>query len=496
MSLQQYFNEFHEAIKLSDENSELRTSRDAIKKNLTLGLKKILDEQEMKLPVFFDQGSYSMGTGTKPISGKTTFDIDEGVIFEINKDDYPDPTKIKAWVSKALDGQTKLGTEIKEPCVRVVYSEDGEEKYHVDLAIYTRVVTTSDTPLLLARGKPHSIETSKYWDKSDPITLKELINTKYSDDNAAQFRRVIRYLKRWKDIQFNSAQNGKPTGIGLTVATYYYFSPFFDDYGNPLDELALLNVLNRLTSEAKNTSGNLQLILPVEPHNDLLSKMSDQQNEKFRDRLQSLKDDVEIAISKKDVNMALSLLAKHFGDDFPVEPTGTEKSAIVIAKKASLGYFPAYHDYSKHLVGEQIELQAYLKLRNQTSEIPLVSDKKILSPGQYLHFRARYEGEYDYVQWQVVNTGQHALSEFSSGRNKNAFRGELDDAKVPNTNPSKYSKNNNRYKKSDNPWETWEHTDYTGKHWIQCLAFKNGVCVAKSRKFFVNIYNPAFPNYD
>ena len=220
MSLQPYFDEFHEQIKLSDENSDLRTSRDAIKKTLSNGLKELADEG-ITLPSFFDQSSYAMGTGTKPLSGKTTFDIDEGVIFDISKDDYPDPTTVKTWLAEALEDQTSLGTEIKEPCVRVVYSEGGDEKYHVDLAVYARVISESDAPLYLARGKKHSLEENKYWDISDPVTLKNLINNRFSDKNAAQFKRIIRYLKRWKDVQFHYAGKGKPTGISLTVAAYY-----------------------------------------------------------------------------------------------------------------------------------------------------------------------------------------------------------------------------------------------------------------------------------
>lgn len=494
MSLQPYFDEFHEQIKLSGENSELRTSRDAIKKTLSNGLKELVDEG-ISLPEFFDQGSYVMGTGTKPLSGKTTFDIDEGVIFDISKDDYPDPTTVKTWIAEALEDQTTLGTEIKEPCVRVVYSKDGEEKYHVDLAVYTRIVSTSNAPLYLARGKKHSLDENKYWNISDPITLKNLINNRFSDKSAAQFRRIIRYLKRWKDVQFHYSGKGKPTGISLTVAAYYYFSPYFDENGNPLDINALVNLLSRILAEAKDSSGNLQIVLPVEPRNDLLYKMTSLQNEKLREKMLALKEDLVEAIPKRDFNDALSILAKHFGDDFPIT-TGTAKAAIIVVNKPKLGIYYGYTDYGQNVPSGDIHLQGYLKLRNQISEVPLVSDKKILSPGHYLCFKASYDGDYDSVRWQVVNTGQHALSEYSSGKNSNAFRGQLDEAKVPNTNPSKYSRNNDQYKKSNNPWETWEHTQYTGKHWIQCLAFKNGVCVAKSKKFFVNIYNPEFQNYD
>jgi hypothetical protein len=495
MDLQRYFNDFHEQIKLGDENVDLRTSRDAIKNRLSATLKDIVGELDVCLPVFFDQGSYAMGTGIKPISGKTTFDIDEGVIFDINKAYFSDPVEVKKWLTEALSDQTKLGTEIKEPCVRVIYSEDGEEKYHVDLAVYAREISSSDTPLNLARGKEYSLEENKYWDISDPIRLKNLINDKFSDDERAQFRRIIRYLKRWKDVQFSWAGKGKPTGISLTAAVYYYFSPFFDSNHNPSDIYALLAVLNGILAGVSSVNARIQIFLPVSPNNDLLSKMTEVQNNKFIEKMRSLRDDVVKVVTMNNINEALALLASHFGDDFPIEPSDTQKVAIIAVKKPSLGYFPSYSDPGVSLSEEKIKLYGYLKLRNQVSKTPLVSDKKVLSIDHNLIFRAEYDGEFDQILWQVVNTGNHAYQEYSSGRNKNAFRGSLEEAKVPNTNPSKFSKNS-PYKKSLDPLQTWEHTEYTGKHWIQCFAFKNRACIAKSKKFFVNIYNPEFPNYD
>lgn len=493
MNLQPYFDQFHEEVKLIDENVDLRTSRDAIKTNLSNKLKELLTEKQIKLPVFFDQGSYAMGTGVKPLSGKTTFDIDEGLIFEISVIDYDDPVEIKKWVADALSEHTKVGTEIKEPCVRVVYSEQDEEKYHVDLAIYTRVYSNMPTPLLLARGKEFSQKESKYWDVSDPIVLKNLINEKFADETRLQFRRVVRYLKRWKDVQFNSAKNGKPTGISLTTAAYYYFEPSFSVDGNPDDLQALSNVVGSLSKQSFNMHGRLEIVLPVQPHNDLLAKMSDKQNEKFQEKLKNLYNDLLIATFKKDINEALSLLAKHFGDDFPISPIGSKNLALVNVPKPKLGYHPSYTDYGSLLSKHEIRLKCFLKLPSQINEIPLVSDKKVLTPGLYLHFYAEYDGDYDKIQWQVVNTGEHARSEFSS--TNNSFRGELNYSKMLNANVSKRSPD--RYVHySYNQLETWEHTDYTGKHWMQCLAFKNGTCVAKSKKFYVNILNPKHPNYD
>ena len=48
---------------------------------------------------------------------------------------------------------------------------------------------------------------------------------------------------------------------------------------------------------------------------------------------------------------------------------------------------------------------------------------------------------------------------------------------------------------NSNPSVHWEKSLYTGKHWIECFIVKDGICVARSGRFYVNIYNPEFPRY-
>ncbi len=39
-----------------------------------------------------------------------------------------------------------------------------------------------------------------------------------------------------------------------------------------------------------------------------------------------------------------------------------------------------------------------------------------------------------------------------------------------------------------------EHSLYTGKHWIECFIVTNeGVCIARSGRFYVIFLNPRFP---
>ena len=94
----------------------------------------------------------------------------------------------------------------KEPCITLQYQEGGEPVYHVDLAVYGK---DRHGRLFLARGKEHGVETS--WEPANPVGLTRSIGARLSGDAAAQFRRVIQYLKRWKDQHFSAEGNAAAT---------------------------------------------------------------------------------------------------------------------------------------------------------------------------------------------------------------------------------------------------------------------------------------------
>jgi len=68
------------------------------------------------------------------------------------------------------------------------------------------------------------------------------------------------------------------------------------------------------------------------------------------------------------------------------------------------------------------------------------------------------------VYWQVVNTGEEASK-------VNQLRGKIFPAKVAGKGGLIQD----------------EGTQYTGTHWIECFIVKNGVCVARSGEYIVNI---------
>lgn len=338
--IQKYFIEFHDAIKLDDENKTLREKRDII-------LKKLKDKITSKAPSYdtFIQGSYAMSTGIKPVSGE--YDIDVGLWFDMSKEDYK-PLEAKEWVYDALKDHTK-DVKIKNPCVTVTYQEDGQAAFHVDLTVYA--ANNSDDKIYLAKGKKYSLEENKKWEESNPKELINLIKEKFSDsEDRAQYRRIIRYLKRWKDLKFATEGHAAPTGIALTISAYEYMSPksaLVDNFANKrkYDDLgALKDFLNNLLSAFSsivNSKGEvverLEIKVPTPIYNDLFEKMSDNQMKELKDKIITLRDALLTAEDEVDPVEACKKLAAEFGTDFPV-PTKeqtAQRSALAVTTSSS-----------------------------------------------------------------------------------------------------------------------------------------------------------------
>jgi hypothetical protein len=328
-SVQTQFDQFHEAIKLKrfEENLTLREKRDAVLGKLLKELPAVFaaHDEEYHQPKFRDQGSYEMGTGVKPLNGD--YDIDQGVYFPLGTGDYPDPVVLKRRVRQALDGHTKEVC-IRRSCVTVFYQRAGEHLYHVDLAVYVDGSSDADGKARLAKGKENSNEAYRVWEVSDPQGLKDTIFTKFSGLERDQFRRVVRYLKRWRDFNFPADGNAAPLGIGLTVAAYDDLRPVIvDRTAGKADDLAALRslvgaVLDRFAwvwdADEQQLVRRLSVFLPVEPRGDLFARMTSKQMAAFEDKLKTLKGALDAASIEVDPVDACEALQLVFGEAFPV----------------------------------------------------------------------------------------------------------------------------------------------------------------------------------
>lgn len=340
--VQKQFISFHEAIKQKRFKDEqvLRDKRDIVQRKLNERLPVVFEKYNEEVPewTWRDQGSYEMGTGVKPLSGD--FDIDQGLYFSIASTEI-DPVTLKKRVHEALDGHTD-DVGVRRPCVTVWYHKAGERVYHVDIAVYSAADANPSGNDLLAVGRLGSSDDNKWWEVSDPAGLADEILERFSGEDRKQFRRCVRYLKRWRDVKFSSDGNAAPNGIGLTVAAYRWLSnTYVDEWTNgkdkPDDLAALLGLVRSMLSgftlvyRDDEWADRLAITLPTRPYSDVLDKMTNNQMATFKSKLEGLRDALVFAQDEVDPTDACEKLRKVFGGDFPVP---TRKSTARVTSPA------------------------------------------------------------------------------------------------------------------------------------------------------------------
>lgn len=323
-NVQTYFNKFDEKIRRSyDDSSTLRDKRDLLLNDLRDGLRRYSQNHAVRIPRFehFNQGSYAIGTGIEPLPGED-YDIDVGLIFHLSKNDYSS-VQVKQWVYEALNTGNRT-VEFKRPCVRVQYHRAGSEVYHVDLAVYSESPSDWDNQIYLAKGFPGSVPENRIWEVAEPKKLVEVFQQRFQhqrDQN--QFKRIIRFLKRWKDVTFSANGNERPTGIAISACALKWFQVGsvynFMDRKNYYDDLTALKYLTESIINYFNFGSRIIVSLPVPPYNNLFEKMSDNQMSNFKIKLVVLRAELIRAEESHNALRACEILQGVFGSDFPTQ---------------------------------------------------------------------------------------------------------------------------------------------------------------------------------
>ncbi len=315
--LQKQFLEFHNAIKLGtyEENDFLRKKRKLIIDKLESKLKEKKDDGYPQYERSFNQGSYALNTGIKPVRAGD-YDIDVGVLMDCHKEDYK-PVELKELVADCIKHNNRT-VEVSRSCVTVTYMKDGKPDYHVDLPIYAKSSNAYDDTYYLAKGRKGLTEDKRVWQAADPEGINSIINGLYKgndtyEDNGSdqrrQFRRCVRYLKRWRNHKYVGIHS-----IGLTMAAYHWLEPDVDTQN---DGEVLLDLIKTILSNF-DYFGRLSINLPITPGSDLLKSVNDEDMATIKERFETLRDNLQSAVNEPDAHEASKTLRKSFGDDFPV----------------------------------------------------------------------------------------------------------------------------------------------------------------------------------
>ena len=328
MGIQTHFDKFHDRIKLGREDDAYRKARkrdDSIKSDVKSEFK------TAGYPVVNDfiQGSLGTHTGIVPISGD--YDIDRALVIE--NDTAPEnPVTAKKTALDVLQGRGFKNAKIKKPCVTADYASDN---IHIDFIVYKR----SGDQHYLAVGKENSDENNREWSAADPHGLTDWINddSRYGGDDAkdvlAQFRRLVRYLKRWRDMQFSEAVAAKVYSIGLTVMAKQRFVWSFSTEGARQDLQALVKTVGVILDagyfrEEGEGRYRVRVDLPREPYRDIFYGSSLDTGTQLYNKLKRLKDKLAEVEKLSDEREQCQILNQLFGGDFevPDPPKGSSRT--------------------------------------------------------------------------------------------------------------------------------------------------------------------------
>lgn len=317
----------------------------------------------------------------------------------------------------------------------------------------------------------------KRWILSNPkghIARTEFLNSdNFGEGKFVPLVKMVKWWwKHWCEENIPDEERPNPKGFWLECLAGNCFTRGIATWSENFQSL-LQTILSRY--------GNFTEPPPIDdpglPSEEIKTSMSSNEFVQFLNAVSVSLEQMNEAIRDTDDLRSTILYRKVFGDAFPIYDSA--QIDFTCPQRTHLG------DYSHRRAldcpikldskRKHVSLQAcYYKDDQHIAE--LRSDGPTLLPDLTIKFRAQTDIQWPYeVKWQVVNTGEHA-------KRSGGLRGDFFDSR---------DKNNH---KSGSMLENEESTSYTGKHWIQCFIVKDGVCVAESERFYVNIYNEEFPN--
>lgn len=319
MGLQRKFQEFSDKIHITRQSDDYKNAR--IKdESITEEIKNQFKQNGYRVIDSFIQGSLATYTAIR--QNNKDFDIDRAMIID-TQDAPSDPLIPKEVVLDILEKRGFKNAKIKKPCVTADYKL---QSLHIDITIYTKDNTTNDYKL--AVGKKNSSSENRIWSESDPVGLIDWVNNKevfilYQDEKIAQYRRLVRYIKRWRNIKFSEEVGRKVFSIGLTIMLKEHFKPSINTEGVANDLIALKNTIDSITyqstyfNEEKTAEWRVHVNLPVKPYRDIFTGSSLNTGTQLRNKFSSLNNSLQEVINEKDENEQCEKLRQIFGEDFP-----------------------------------------------------------------------------------------------------------------------------------------------------------------------------------
>lgn len=428
---------------------------------------KLLKNNELFGPNFINtapQGSFRQGTIIRPYDPECDFDVD--ILFEMKT---VEGWSAKDYLQKLANEFRKYGrykdkvdTRGKTRCVTIDYESD----FHVDVV-----------PCILRDGKLVIMNKSTDdYERTDGDGYAEWFEKQTSFTGGkylVEVTRLFKYIRDYKsDFEIKSVV--LTTLLGKQVSEAEVIETSFPDLPT-----SFKTIVNRLNDFLQANPDMPEICNPALSHENFNRNWDQEKYTKFRERVKFYNDKINEAFNESDVEKSLKQWQEIFGDDFCL-PLSEEREAA----KSEIEYEIDRVDHQRpisdiaaaEILTHEVRIEASLHSKIGRVKIQRLRSGDKMSAGPMIKFVAKTNVRPPFeVQWQVVNTGGHAAS-VNEGR---GLRGDFFNSKKRDGGIL-----------SDSALINWEHTGYTGKHWIECFIVKDGICVARSRPFFVNITNP------
>ncbi len=419
------------------------------KKNLNLqrlknGLKEYNDEYKTSYSVAEDcvQGSVAMSTVVQ--NEDSDYDIDVAVVFNKSVLGDKGAQATRNMVANALRRKTKqfnAEPEVKTSCVRVKYA-DG---YHIDFAIYRRSYDYINEEWIYE----HS---GSEWSSRELRGLTDWLKTQ-NDNSDGKLRKVIRLSKMF--CKSRSSWKNMPSGLLQTVLCDEKLQKSYDR----IDELfyyTMKEIVNRIENSTS-------VVAPVDNGRDLTPRQSDKQKMiNWKNRLKSKLADLDVLFSEDCTQTdAIQAWYGFFNHEFWNESTTKSEYNTLQPFKKSVCSFVDNEQFIEDMFPVNLMYSCKISCLvsgNGWRPTPIGEFLSLLK--RYLPHRFEIRCTMEYTNcpwpykifWKIRNVGVEA-------EKRDMLRGQI-------------------YEKGKT---IVEHSNFFGKHYIECYIIKNGVCVARDK---------------
>ncbi|MEQ9745429.1 CBASS cGAMP synthase [Pectobacterium actinidiae] len=339
-----------------EQRAQIASARTDVRNCLRSGIPRVLSAngytEDVPQPRFFTQGSWAYKTLNSPAQCPQQADVDDGCYLPLSfvsqtKRPSTATTVFFAAAEEALvplveEKRWTLVTD-KPTCIRIVIADYA----HIDIPLYaipdeefvqlkvsmeqygfdsiSEAVRRSeqDTWTALPADKVLLAHRECNWIPSDPRPVKEWFLGEV-DAKGEQFRRVVRYLKAFRDWRWSS---GGPSSILLMAAA----APLFEKRDRR-DDLALLDVVAALPARLRAGVNN-----PVDDAESLTTRLGNAGVEEAAKAFKEFEKVLRGAIDAGSSSQACIWMQREFGPRFPNEPDRVK----VVSVAATIAAAPA-----------------------------------------------------------------------------------------------------------------------------------------------------------